>query len=138
LDLRGTKSLENLKEAFARDAQGNRRYLYFARRADIEGHADIGGMFRDICEAETAHAFGDLDFLKQIGDPITDEPIGDTKANLRAAIASETYDGVEVYPGFAKIAREENFQELAEWFEVLARAERSHTARLRQALENIS
>ncbi len=137
MDLRGTKSFENLKEAFAWDAQMNRRYLYFARKADIEGHADTGGMLRDIAEAETGHAFGHLDFLQQIGDPITDEPIGDTKTNLRSAITSETYDGSEVYPSFAKIAREEGFQELAEWFEMLARAERSHTARLQQALDAI-
>ncbi len=61
--LEGTKSLENLKEAFAGEAQANRRYLYFSRAADIEGYPDIGGLFRDTGEAETGHAFGHLDFL---------------------------------------------------------------------------
>ena len=136
--MQGSKSLENLKEAFARDAQMNRRFLYFARKADIEGHAEIGGMFRDVSEAETAHAFGHLDFLKETGDPITGEPMGDTKTNLRSAIASEIRDCTEVYPSYAKVAREEGFDELAEWFELLARAEQSHTERLQQALDAIS
>jgi rubrerythrin len=69
--LAGTKSHQNLKEAFAGEAQANRRYLYFARIADIEGYPDIGGLFRDTSEAETGHAFGHLDFLKEVGDPYT-------------------------------------------------------------------
>jgi rubrerythrin len=136
--MQGTKSLENLKEAFSRDAQMNRRYVYFARKADTEGYVDVGGLLRDVAEAETAHAFGHLDFLRQVGDPITNEPIGNTQTNLRSAIASETFDYSEVYPGFARTAREEGLEELAEWFEMLARAERSHTARLQQALDSIS
>jgi Rubrerythrin len=63
--LKGTKSHENLKQAFAGESQANRRYLYFARRADIEGYPDVGGLFRDTSEAETGHAFGHLDFLKK-------------------------------------------------------------------------
>ena len=63
--LKGTKTHENLKHAFAGESQANRRYLYFARRADIEGYPDIGGLFRDTSEAETGHAFGHLDFLKE-------------------------------------------------------------------------
>ena len=71
--LKGTKSHENLKDAFAGESQANRRYLYFARRADIEGYPDVGGLFRDTSEAETGHAFGHLDFLKEVGDPATGE-----------------------------------------------------------------
>lgn len=136
--MRGTKSLENLKEAFARGAQMNRRYLYYARKADIEGHVEVGGMFRDVAEAETAHAFGHLDFLANIGDPATGEPTGETTLNLRSAIASETRDCAEVYPGYAQVARDEGFDELAEWFEMLARAEGPHTVRLQQALDALS
>ena len=66
----GTKSHENLKHAFAAESQANRRYLYFARVADIEGYPDVGGLFRDTSEAETGHAFGHLDFLKEVGDPL--------------------------------------------------------------------
>ena len=71
--LKDTKSLEHLKEAFAGESQANRRYLYFARIADIEGFPDIAGLFKDTADAETGHAFGHLDFLKQVGDPATGE-----------------------------------------------------------------
>jgi rubrerythrin len=136
--LAGTKSEENLKAAFAGESQANRRYLYFARRADIEGYPDVGGLFRDISEAETGHAFGHLDFLKETGDPATGEPIGNTEANLKAAVAGETYEYSEMYPGFARTARDEGFDELAEWFETLARAERSHAGRFGKGLETLA
>jgi rubrerythrin len=135
--LKGTKTHENLKHAFASESQANRRYLYFARRADIEGYPDVGGLFRDTSEAETGHAFGHLDFLKEVGDPATGEPIGDTTKNLKAAVAGETYEYTEMYPGFAKTAREEGFEEVAEWFETLARAERSHAGRFAKGLDTL-
>jgi rubrerythrin len=136
--LNDTKSLENLKAAFAREAETNRRYLYFARGADIEGFPDVGGLFRDVSEAETGHAFGHIDFLKEVGDPMTGQPFGNTEANLKPAIAGETYEYTEMYPSFARTARVEGFDELAEWFDTLARAERSHTGRFTQALESLS
>ena len=136
--LAGTNSEANLKAAFAGESQANRRYLYFARRADIEGYPDVGGLFRDISEAETGHAFGHLDFLKETGDPATGEPIGNTEANLKAAVAGETYEYSEMYPGFARTARDEGFDELAEWFETLARAERSHAGRFTKGVETLS
>ena len=70
--LKGSKTHENLKHAFAGESQANRRYLYFARAADIEGYPEVGGLFRDTSEAETGHAFGHMDFLKTVGDPATD------------------------------------------------------------------
>ncbi|MGE0684287.1 MAG: rubrerythrin family protein [Candidatus Binatia bacterium] len=135
--LKGSKTHDNLKDAFAGESQANRRYLYFARRADIEGYPDIGGLFRDTSEAETGHAFGHLDFIKEVGDPATGEPIGDTEKNLKAAVAGETYEYTEMYPGFAKTAREEGFDEVAEWFETLARAEKSHAGRFSQGLNSL-
>ncbi len=135
--LKGTKSHANLKAAFAGESQANRRYLYFARRADIEGYPDIGGLFRDTSEAETGHAFGHLDFLKDVGDPATDQPIGTTEVNLKAAIEGETYEYTQMYPGMAKTAREEGFEELAEWFETLAKAERSHANRFTKGLDTL-
>src|SRR5688572_17432876 len=105
--LSGTKTFENLKEAFAGESQANRRYLYFAKQADVEGHPDIAGLFRDTAEGETGHAHGHLEFLKQVGDPATGKPIGKTKLNLEAAVAGETYEYTEMYPGFAKTARNE-------------------------------
>jgi len=136
--LKGTKTHENLKEAFRGESQANRRYLYFARRADIEGYPDIGGLFRDTSEAETGHAFGHLDFLKEVGDPATEEPFGSTEQNLKSAIAGETYEFTQMYPGFAKSARDEGFDEIAEWFETLARAEKSHAGRFTKGLQNLS
>jgi rubrerythrin len=135
--LMGTRTHENLKAAFAAESQANRRYLYYARSADIEGHPDLGGLFRNTSEAETGHAFGHLDFLKATGDPVTGLPFGDARKNLRAAIEGETYEYTEMYPGMAKSAREEGFPEVADWFETLARAERSHAGRFSKALAEL-
>lgn len=135
--LKGTKTLENLKAAFAGESQANRRYLYFARRADIEGYPDIAGVFRDTAEGETGHAFGHFDFLAELGDPVTGAPVGTTEKNLRSAIEGETYEYTQMYPGMARVAREEGFEEIAEWFETLARAEKSHAGRFTKALESL-
>jgi rubrerythrin len=131
-NLQGSKSLQNLRDAFAGESQANRKYLYFARQADIEGYPDMGGLFRDTAEAETGHAFGHLDFIKQV------DPIGNTEKNLKAAIEGETYEYTQMYPGFAKTARSEGFNELAEWFETLARAEKSHAGRYTAGLKKIA
>ncbi len=135
--LKGTKTLENLKAGFAGESQANRRYLYFARKADVEGYPEIAGLFREVAEGETGHAFGHLEFMEDVGDPVTGVPIGDTKANLESAIAGETYEYTEMYPGFARTAREEGFEEIAEWFETLARAEKSHAGRFQKGLESL-
>ena len=132
--LKGTKTHDNLKAAFAGESQANRRYLYFARRADIEGYPEVGGLFRDTSEAETGHAFGHLDLLRSAGDPATGLPFGDTRRNLLAAIEGETHEYTEMYPGMAKTAREEGFPEIADWFETLAKAVRSHAGRFSKAL----
>ncbi len=132
--LKGSKTHANLKDAFAGESQANRRYLYFAKIADVEGNADVAGLFRDTADGETGHAHGHLDFLKTVGDPATGEPIGTTEKNLRAAVAGETYEYTEMYPGMARTAREEGFEEVAEWFETLARAEKSHAGRFQKAL----
>ena len=136
--INGTKSHENLKNAFAGESQANRRYLYFARQADIEGYPDMGGLFRDTSEAETGHAFGHLDFLKEVGDPCTGVPIGSTEKNLKSAVEGETYEYTEMYPGFAKTARDEGLEELAEWFETLAKAEKSHAGRFNKGLQAVA
>jgi rubrerythrin len=136
-ELKGSKTHQNLKDAFAGESQANRRYLYFARQADIEGYPDVGGLFRDTAEAETGHAHGHLDFLKPVGDPATDKPIGSTDQNLAAAVAGETYEYTEMYPGMAKSARDEKFDDVAEWFETLAKAEKSHAGRFQSALDGL-
>jgi rubrerythrin len=136
-ELQGSKTHENLKEAFASESQANRRYIYFARKADIEGEPDIAALFRSVAEGESGHAFGHFDFLAEVGDPITSEPVGATAENLQSAIASETYEYTEMYPGFARTARDEGFEDIAEWLETLARAEKSHASRFTAGLESI-
>jgi rubrerythrin len=137
-NLKGSKTEENLKDAFAAESQANRRYLYFAQKADIEGYPDVAALFRSVAEGETGHAFGHFDFLASVGDPITGEPVGATEDNLRSAIAGETYEYTEMYPGFARTARDEGFSEVAEWLETLARAEKSHAGRFAKGLESVS
>ncbi len=136
-DIKGTQTHQNLKDAFAGESQANRRYLYFARQADIEGYPDVGGLFRDTAEAETGHAHGHLDHLKSVGDPATDKPIGATDKNLAAAVTGETYEYTEMYPGMARTARDEGSSDVAEWFETLAKAEKSHAGRFQKALDEL-
>ncbi len=136
-NLKDSKTEENLKAAFAGESQANRRYLYFAQKADVEGYNDISAVFRSTAEGETGHAHGHLQYLVEVGDPATGEPIGPTGDNLKAAIAGETHEYTDMYPGMARSAREEGFDEIADWFEVLAKAERSHAGRFQKALDNL-
>ena len=136
--LNGTKTHKNLKDAFAGESQANRRYLYFAKVADVEGRPDVAGLFKDTADGETGHAHGHLDYLRQVGDPATDLPIGSTEKYLKAAVAGETHEYETMYPGFAKTARDEGFDEIAEWLETLARAEKSHAGRFTQGLESLN
>ena len=133
--LSGTKTEDNLKAAFAGESQANRRYLYFAQKADVEGYNDVATVFRSTAEGETGHAHGHLDYLKETGDPATGEPIGGTRLNLKAAIAGETHEYTDMYPGMARTARDEGFDEIADWFETLAKAEKSHAGRFQRALD---
>ena len=135
MELKGSKTEGNLKEAFAGESQANRRYLYFAGKADVEGYNDVSSVFRSTAEGETGHAHGHLEYLEAIGDPVTDLPIGATADNLKSAIAGETYEYTDMYPGMAKTARDEGFDEVADWFETLAKAERSHANRFQKALD---
>ena len=133
----GTKTGKNLKEAFAKSSKANLRYLYFAQKADIEGYNDISAVFRSTAEGETRHAHGHLAYLEETGDPATGEPVGDTALNLKAAIAGETHEYTDMYPGMARSAREEGFDEIADWFETLAKAEKSHAGRFQKALDSM-
>ena len=138
MNLKGSKTEKNLKDAFAGESQANRRYLYFAAKADVEGYNDVSTVFRSTAEGETGHAHGHLEYLETVGDPATGEPIGDSVKNLKAAIAGETYEYTQMYPSFAKTAREEGFDEIADWFETLAKAERSHANRFQKALDALT
>ena len=133
--LEGTKTHENLKECFAGESQANSRYIWFAQKAEIEGYPDAAILLRSVAERETGHALGHLEFLAEVGDPATGEPIGETEANFKAAIADETYGYTQMYPGFAKTARAEGLTEIADWFETLARADKSRAGRFQQGLD---
>jgi rubrerythrin len=138
MPLKSSKTHANLKVAFASESQANRRYLYFAAKADVEGQSDVAAVFRSTAEGETGHAHGHLEYLEACGDPATDLPFGRTRENLKASIAGETYEYTDMYPGMAKVAREEGFDEIADWFETLAKAERSHANRFQKALDALT
>ncbi len=138
MELKGSKTEENLKAAFAGESQANRRYLYFANKADIEGYNDVSAVFRSTAEGETGHAHGHLEYLEASGDPATGLPIGGTEDNLKASIAGETHEYTDMYPGMAKAAREEGFDEIADWFETLAKAERSHANKFQRTLDSLN
>ena len=135
--LKGTRTARNLKEAFAKEARANRRYLYFAEKANIEGYHDISAVFRSTANRKTGHAHGHLEFLEEVGDPDTGAPIGTTPENLRAAVAGDANASADVYPGMAKTARDEGFDEVADWFETLAKAKKTEDARFRKALDTL-
>ena len=137
-ELKGSKTEANLKAAFAGESQANRRYAYFARKADIEGYPDIATVFRSTSEGESGHAHGHLAFLEEVGDPVTGCPIGDTRSNLESAVAGETYENTVMYPEMVRVAREEGFEKIAEWFEIVGKAESAHGKRFQRALESMS
>src|SRR5437764_12640314 len=105
MQLKGSKTHDNLKAAFAGESQPNRRYLYFASKADVEGQNDVAALFRSTAEGETGHAHGHLDYLAQIGDPATDLPIGSSGQNLTAAVAGEAHEDTDRDPCIATSAR---------------------------------
>ena len=137
MTLKGSKTEQNLKDAFSGESQANRRYLYFAQKADVEGYNDVSAVFRSTAEGETGHAHGHLEYLQEVGDPATGKPIGQTKDNLTSAIHGETHEYTDMYPGMAKTAREEGFEEIADWFETLAKAEKSHAGKFQKTLDTL-
>lgn len=133
----GSRTHANLKKAFAAEAQANRRYLYFAGQADVEGHNEVAALFRSTADGETGHAHGHLVYLEACGDPATDMAIGTTRDNLLSAIASEQMESAQMYVEMAAAAREEGYLEIAAWFETLARAEHAHANHFQRALDNL-
>ena len=135
--VKGTKTEQSLKEAFAGESQANRRYLYFANQADIAGANDVAAVFRSTAEGETGHAQGHMEYLIEggAGEPGTGMPAKTVAEALQAAIAGETHEYTDMYPGMAKTARDEGFDEIADWFETLAKAERSHANKFTKTLE---
>ena len=135
MSLKGSKTADNLRAAFQGESEANRRYLYFAQKADIEGANEGAQVFRSTAEGETGHAHGHLEYLEEVGDPATGEPIGDTEKNLASAVKGEIHEYTDMYPGMARTAREEGFEEIADWFETLAKAEKSHAGKFQKTLD---
>ena len=132
--LQGSRTEQCLKQAFAQEAQANRRYLYFANQADLEGYPDIAALFRSTAQGEVGHANGHLEFLQACADPVTGLPFGTTRDNLASAVASENLESGDMYIRMAQTARNEGFDEVADWFESLVKAENSHAARYQKAM----
>ncbi len=121
---------EQLREAFAREAESVLRCLFYARRADVEGRADIAAVLRSIAEGEISQAFGHLEFLEETGDPLAGG--GDAAGDLAAVIDTEDR-AVERYGELAASARQAGLADVAEWFDSLVAAETVHVGVLRRA-----
>jgi len=128
-DLAGTETHAQLLAAFARKSEVNRRYLWFAQQADIEGRPQAAALFRSLAESETGHAHGHLEFLADVADPTSGLPIGDTDDNLAASLSAETVDA-ELYASIARTARAEGFGPIADWCDSVAEADAAHVERL--------
>ncbi len=138
MNLPGSKTHQNLKAAFAGESQANRRYTWMAAVAEKEGLAEAAGVFKHRADGETGHALKHLMFLAELADdPATGLALGDTRTNLKSAVAGETYEYTDMYPDFARTAREEGFTEIAAWFETLAKVERFHAGRFQEALAKL-
>lgn len=129
--LKGTRTEQNLQDAFAGESRANRRYLYLARNADVEGLKDLAAVLRSTAERKTRRAHGHLDYLEKLGGT----PIGPTGEVLKAAIASEFHEYTDMYAGMARVARQEGVDEMADWFETLAKAGKWHVGRFRKVLD---
>lgn len=137
IQIAGTKTHQNLKTAFAVEAQAVARYLYFAKIADMEGRPDVAGLFKDTADGERGYAHGTFDYLRSAGDPATGLPIGNTERNLKSAVAGEKHNYETMYKQMAEEARADGFDDIAEWFEVLVKAEKSQAGRLDKALSSL-
>lgn len=134
-ELPDTATHARLRAAFARDAQAAAMWSWFARIAEIEGHDDAARVLRQMAESEALVASGHLDYLMRAGEPLGGFPVGETVANLRAALANQSQSAAEDLPEAARIARGEGFVDAASWLESVALARGLHAERLRAALE---
>jgi rubrerythrin len=119
-----------LREAFAREAESVLRCLFYARRADIEGRADIAAVLRAVADGEISQAFGHLEFLEEAGDPLAGG--GDAAGDLAAVVGAEEA-AIERYAELAAAARAAGSADAADWFDSLVAAETVHLAVLRRA-----
>ena len=141
MDLKGSKTEKNLLTAFAGESQARNRYTYCASKARKEGYKQIEAVFQETADQEKEHAKRLFKFLEggdvEIAAAFPAGVIGSTAENLKASAAGENHEHTEMYPGFAKIAREEGFDDIASVFENIAVAEKGHEERYLALLENV-
>lgn len=128
MELKGSRTEENLRTAFAGESQAHTKYLYYASKASKDGYVQIGKMFEETARNEKEHAKIWFKLLHDGGVPSTEE-------NLADAAAGENYEWTDMYAGFAKTAREEGFDEIAFLFEKVGAIEKTHEERYRKLLK---
>ena len=128
MELKGSKTEQNLLAAFAGESQARNKYTYYAAVAKDEGFEQIAGIFQETADNEREHAKREFDFLKGIGD---------TEPNLKAAAEGEHYEWTQMYPEFERVAREEGFSEIADFFKEVAEVEEEHEKRYLALLKNL-
>ena len=126
--LKGTKTEKNLMAAFIGESQARNKYTYFASKAKKEGYEQISALFKETADNEKEHAEIWFEYL---------DGINDTESNLQAAMDGEEYEYENMYPEFAKVAKEEGFLEIAKKFELVAKIEEKHYERYKRLLENV-
>lgn len=135
MGLKGSRTEQNLRAAFAAESEANRLYLFFAQKADLEGHGDVAALFRAMAEGKTGHAHGHLEYLEACSE--VDSRKGETPGNVQAARDAELLAAQTTYPMMAQAARDEGFLEIADWFDTLARAETGYAQKLAKAAETL-
>ncbi len=139
--IRGTRTEKNLLLSFAGESQARNRYTFFASQAKKDGFVQIADIFEETANQEKEHAKRFFKFLEggevEINGAFPAGVIGATVDNLKAAAAGEHHEWSEMYPGFAKIAREEGFEAIAKVFEFVSVAEKQHEKRYLKLMENI-
>ncbi len=129
MDLKGSKTEANLWAAFAGESQARNKYTYYASVAKKQGLEQISAFFAETAANEKEHAEM---WFKELGQ------LGDTAANLQAAAGGEKYEWEDMYPGFAKVAKEEGFTRIAALFEKVAEVEKVHEERYLKLLDNVN
>lgn len=140
-NIKGSQTEKNLITSFAGESQARNRYTYFASQARKEGFDQIAWIFEETANQEKEHAKRFFKFLEggeaQVAAAFPAGVVGTTTENLKAAAAGENYEHTEMYPGFAKVAREEGFEAIAMVFEAVSVAEKQHEKRYRDLAANI-
>lgn len=141
MELKGSQTEINLLTAFSGESQARNRYTYYASKAKNEGFIQISAIFEETANQEKEHAKRLFKFLKggevEITASFPAGVVGSTAENLKAAAAGEHYEHTEMYPGFAKVARKEGFDDIADVFESIAVAEKQHEKRYLELRDNI-